>query len=352
MTVEHAKNVARQWVMEEASKAPGFYGAFYHGSINWLSEDAALPATSDTDLMIVLTDANPPRKLGKFLYREVLLEVSYLPRHQIVSPDQILGQYQMAGSFWAPNIILDPSGQLTRLQAVVSRDFAKRPWVYKRCEHARNNVLTLLQAMNESDPLHNQVTAWLFATGVTTHVLLVAGLKNPTVRRRYMATQELLTDYGLLDFYGTLLEMLGCAQMSRERVERHLDTLAEVFDVVKAVVKTPYRFAADLSDSARPIAIDGSRELIERGYHREALFWVLATHSRCQWVLRQDAPVEMQVRFSRGYHDLLADLGITSFADLQQRSEQVRTFLPRVWEVAEAIMAVNPRIEDEPDPMT
>ena len=38
--------------------------------------------------------------------------------------------------------------------------------------------------------------------------------------------------------------------------------------MAKAVVRTPYRFAADISDSARPVAIDGSRELIERGYHR------------------------------------------------------------------------------------
>jgi hypothetical protein len=61
------------------------------------------------------------------------------------------------------------------------------------------------------------VTAWLFATGVTTHVLLVAGLKNPTVRQRYVATRELLADYGRVDFYETLLELLGCAQMSRAR---------------------------------------------------------------------------------------------------------------------------------------
>ena len=89
---------------------PGFYGAFYHGSTNWLSEDAALPATSDIDLMIVLTDPNPPGNLGKFLYRDVLVEGSYLPKDQVASPDQVLGQYQMAGSFRVPSIILDPSG--------------------------------------------------------------------------------------------------------------------------------------------------------------------------------------------------------------------------------------------------
>jgi hypothetical protein len=200
--------------------------------------------------------------------------------------------------------------------------------------------------VNESAPFHDQVTAWLFATGVTTHVLLVAGLKNPTVRKRYLAVRELLAEYGHLDFYETLLELLGCAQMSGRRVEDHLAALAQVFDATKAVIQTPFFFASDLSELARPIAIDGSRELIECGYHREAIFWIVATYSRCQKVLYHDAPVAMQERFDPGYRHLLGDLGITSFADLQRRSEQVKGFLPHLWTMAEAILAANPGIED------
>ncbi len=345
MIVKHAKEVARQWVIEEVSKAPGFFGAFYHGSTNWLPDEAPFPATSDVDVMVVFADP-PPVKLGKFIYRDVMLEVSYLPRDQLQSPDLILGQSHMAGSFRRPGIISDPSGQLTKLQVAVCKDFAKRRWVYKRCEHARDKVLRNLQGLNESALFHDQVALWLFATGVTTHILLVAGLKNPTVRLRYVATRELLADYGHLDFYETLLEMLGCARMSRARVEDHLAALTAVFDVAKGVVKTPFFFASDISDIARPIAIDGSRALIERGYHREAIFWLVATYSRCQKVLYYDAPVAMRARFSPGYRRLLADLGITSFADLQQRGEQVKGFLSRLWEVTEAIMAANPGIED------
>ena len=77
------------------------------------------------------------------------------------------------------------------------------------------------------------------------------------MRRRYVATQELLAEYDHLVFYRTLLEMLGCAQMSRMCVEHHLTALTDVFDVAKAVVKTPFFFASDISDIARPIAIDG-----------------------------------------------------------------------------------------------
>jgi hypothetical protein len=344
MTVKEAKEVARQWVLEEGSKTPGFYGAFYHGSITWLPEDAALPATSDVDVMVVLSGSDSLPKREKFLYRDVLLEASYLPADSLQSPDVILGEYHMAGSFRMPSVILDPSGQLTKLQVAVSKDYAKRKWVTKRCEQARDKVLHA--GINEAAPFPDQVMAWLFPAGITTHVLLVAGLKNPTVRRRYVAVRELLAEYGHLDFYNALLELLGCAQISRACVEEHLVALTEVFDAAKAVIKTPFPFASDLSDIARPIAIEGSREMIESGYHREALFWMVATYSRCRQVLLQDTPVEMRDRFSPGYRQLLGDLGITSSADLQARLTQVKEFLPCVWEVAEASLAANSEIED------
>jgi len=346
LIVKDAKDIARQWVIEEASKMPGFYGAYCAGSANWLPDDAVLPATSDVDVWVVYTSPKPPEKLGKFIYRDVMLEVSYQPSDQLQSTDRVLGDYHMAGCFRTPSIILDPSGQLTEFQTTVSRDYAKRQWVCKRCEDAMNRIRQNLQKVSESELFHDQVACWLFAAGVTTHVLLVAGLENPTVRRRYVAARELLADYSRLDFYEDLLEMLGCARMGRMDVEHHLAALTDVFDVAKEVIKTPYRFAADISDISRPIAIDGSWELIERGYHREAIFWIVATYSRCQHVLHHDASVEMQERFSHGYRQLLGDLGITAFADLQQRSGQVDRFLPRVWEVAEAIMAANSEIEN------
>lgn len=346
MFVKHAKEVGRQWVIEVASKMPDFSGAFYHGSTNWLPDNAALSTNSDLDIMVVLANPNPPVKPGKFIYKNVLLEVSYLPLNQLQSPELVLSQSHLAGSFRVPSVILDPSGQLTELQRAVSKDYAKRQWIYKRCEHARDKVLQNLQGINEGEPFHDQVVPWLFGVGVTTHILLVAGLKNPTVRRRYVAVKELLAEYGYSDFYHTLLEMLGCDRMSKTQAEQHLTRLASVFDIAKTMVKTPFFFAADISDIARSIAIDGSRELIEGGYHREAVFWMVATYSRCQMILYHDAPDEISDKFSPGYRLLLNDLGITTFADIQQRSEQVKKLLPRIWDVAEAIIAANPEIED------
>src|SRR5262245_45939022 len=138
MLVKDAKAIARQWVIEEASAAPGFAGAFYAGSTNWLPDDALLPPSSDLDLWVVYADHTPANKLGKFIYQDVLLEVSYISLDQLQSAELILSDYHMAGSFRVPSVILDPSGQLTKLQAVVSRDYPRRHWVVRRCEDARD----------------------------------------------------------------------------------------------------------------------------------------------------------------------------------------------------------------------
>jgi hypothetical protein len=140
MRAKRAKDIARRWVIDNASQLPGFCGAFYHGSVTRLPGDAVLPPSSDLDIMVVLDDP-PPVKLGKFLYRDVLLEVSYISSDALGSPDQILGQAHVAGSFRDPSVIADPSGHLTRLQAAVSRDFCQRRWVRKRCKGAEEKAL-------------------------------------------------------------------------------------------------------------------------------------------------------------------------------------------------------------------
>ena len=129
MLVKDAKAIARQWVAGEASELPDFAGAFYHGSTNWLAADATLPANSDLDIMVVLADPDPPQKPGKFVYRDVLLEVSYLPGDQLASADLVLGRSDLAGSFRTPSTILDPTGHLATLQRAVARDYAQRRWV-------------------------------------------------------------------------------------------------------------------------------------------------------------------------------------------------------------------------------
>ena len=122
MQVNEAKAAARRWVLAEARKVPGYSGAFFHGSTNWLAGDAMLAATSDLDVMVVLDDTDVPAKPGKVMAEQVMLDVTYISRDELSSAEQILKLSHLAGSFHAPGII-DPTGQLTALQQAVAVEY-------------------------------------------------------------------------------------------------------------------------------------------------------------------------------------------------------------------------------------
>jgi hypothetical protein len=341
MLARDAKAVAGEWVRDTFAGRPGVIGAYFAGSVGWLPDDAPLPDTSDLDVSVVLSEGVPARERAKLLVGGVLLEVSYLPVDVLDSPSAVLGDYHLAGAFRAPSVILDPSGRLSELQAAVLDHFADASWVRRRCEHARDHALRQLAALDTSKPLPELSISWLFPTGVTTHVLLVAGLRNPTVRRRYAEVRRLLADYGRLPFHEDLLDLLGCAQMAREAVARHLAAMAAAFDAACAYSRTPFPFSADISGISRRIAVDGSRELVQQGLQREAMFWIAVTHSRCHVVLSADAPSQVIRGLAPAYRELLEDLGIGSAVEVRRRADVVRDSLSRVWEVAEEIMARN-----------
>jgi hypothetical protein len=330
-------------VAAKGSRSEGFLGAFLHGSINWLGKDESIAPTSDVDVILVHAGPEMPSPIGKFRHEGVLLDVSYLAADNLRSAEEVLGNSHLAGSLRGAGLIADTTGRLSELQAIVARDYARREWVIRRCEHAQSKIRTFLDSLDPARPLQDNVTSWLFGTGCTTHVLLVAGLRNPTVRSRYVAVRELLAEHGRLDVHEELLNLLGSARLKRSLVEQHLTTMTEAFDVAKSVIKTPVFFASNLSDVARLIAVDGTREMIDTGYHREGMFWIAATWSRCMTVFVADAPPELPDQFMPGFQAMLADLGIKSLADMTQRSEEVRAYLPRLMSVATEIMDASPR---------
>ncbi|MCX4883200.1 hypothetical protein [Streptomyces sp. NBC_00847] len=345
MKVGLARSAAIQWVAQHAQPDAGFRGAYFSGSTVGLPDDAELSPSSDIDIFVVTAQEDPPAKPGKLRFQDALLEVSYLPWTEIASADDVLASYHLAGSFRTDAIIDDPTGDLHKLHAHISRHFAARPWVRRRCQDARQRIETRLAAIDTSAPFHEQVISWLFPTGVTCHVLLVAALRNPTVRLRYLAAREVLTDYGHLSLYPELLNLLGCSHLPAQRVQHHLRELATTFDATVQVAKTPFFFSSDITPTARPIAIDGSQRLIDSGDHHEAVFWIIATFARCHTILAADAP-QLHAALAPAFQAAVTDLGISSTRELIHRAEEVTRFLPRLWQTTEDILRSNPNITE------
>ncbi|MBB6734575.1 hypothetical protein [Cohnella zeiphila] len=341
MRVGDARKAAAAWVAEHEGRVEGFEGAYISGSTVGMPDDAMLAPASDVDIVVVLSGPEPPVRLGKFRYRDALLEVTYLSWSQLSSPEKVLSSYYLAGGFRTDTILADPSGRLRELQAEVSPHFAEPAWVRRRLENVRQRIEDGLRSLDPSAPWHGQVMGWLFPTGVTAHLPLVAALRNPTVRLRYVAAKDVLREYGREDLYPELLGRLGCADLSPQRVEAHVDGLARTFDAAAAAAKTPFFFSSDITAAARPIAIDGSRELIRAGLHREAMFWIVATFARCHYLLAADAP-ELEASLAPAFRAAVADLGIASSGDMARRAQDTLSFLPKLWSAAEEIAAANP----------
>ncbi|WP_405902487.1 hypothetical protein OG696_07655 [Streptomyces sp. NBC_00656] len=344
MRVGTARAAAVRWVAAHARPAPGYRGAYFSGSTVGRPDDAELPPSSDVDVVVVTEEDEPPAKPGKLRYDGALLEITYVPWAELRDPGAVLSSYHLAGSFRTDTVIDDPTGGLRALYAAVAPRFAQRSQVRRRCLDARRRVVDRLATFDASAPFHEQVPAWMFPAGVTTHVLLVAALRNPTVRLRYRAARDVLTAYGQPDLYRKLLALLGCADVSERAVRHHVGELTRTFDATVPVARTPFFFSSDLTGQARPIAVDGSLELIDRGEHREAVFWIVATLARCHAVLAVDAPALHRARLP-AFEAAVAELtGITCTADLLDRRSAVLGFLPLLDAATEAVLAANPDI--------
>ena len=338
MLVGEAKLAAEEWVLREGTSLPGMVGAFLAGSVTTMADGARLPPSSDVDITVVL-QKSPGRKLGKFRYMGALLEVTYEAPDRFRSAEAVLGDPHLAGGVQAMQIMADATGMLGRLQRSVAREYACGRWVRRRLQTALETAEARLQPQSSAASLHDRVTAWLFGTSMTALILLVAGRRAPTVRRRYVEVRKLLAEQGRQAFYEELLGLLGCSDWNRRQAERHMDAVERAFDCAKCMPKGDFAFAADISDAGRPVAVEGSRALIGQGNHREAVYWMVATYSRCQWIFNFNGRSASESQFQQDYLSMLTDLGVASGADLEGRRRQALAFLPRVMEMAEAVTA-------------
>ena len=345
ITMKEARSAAADWVMHEGRGYDGYVGAYFTGSTVALPEDVDLPLGSDVDINLITRSPINGLKLGKFEHLGALLEVTYMPWQRISPAETVLSDYHLAGGFRLDTVIDDPTGDLRSLQRQVAPEFAREAWVLRRLENVQRNIRSGLQGIDAAAPWPDQVTSWLFPTGVTTHLLLVAALQNPTVRVRYLRARRVLSEYGRLDSYPELLRVLGVHDISPERAEFHVHNLARSFDAAASAAVTPFFFSSDITQLARPIAIDSSLEMIGRGDHREAMFWIVATFARCHKILAIDAPDAARGDLAEGFAAVLADLGIASTQDLLDRAQKTLAFLPAVSETAAEILAANPDVK-------
>ena len=342
MKAGEARRFAAEWVTETASRTPGFEGAFLHGSINEMPDDAPFPATSDVDVGVVVTDSDPLPRIGKTRYRDLLVEGAVIAASRVRTAEQVLADASLAHSFRVDSVIADPTGHLGPLQREVAEHFAERAWVLSRCRSVERNCLRYVGGVEAVTAFSTRALCFLFAAGNLAHVVLVAALRNPTVRRRYAVARDVLAAAGLPETHERLLEILGCARMTEHRVEAHLSRMTRSFDRAAALRQSEFPFGSDVSPLARDVAVDGSRDLIARGLHREAVFWIGVTFARCLEILQADAPVGDAAETESALRELMEDLDAGDPERMRERAAEVGRALPSLLALARDRIA--PRI--------
>ncbi|MGD6817743.1 hypothetical protein ACQCVE_11825 [Metabacillus sp. 113a] len=169
MRVGEARRKAADWVQQHPGEKPWFKVAYITGSTASLHEWEELPEFSDIDVMVASDDKTERPKLGKFYYKGVLLEITYLPWHLFKTAETILSSYHLAHGFKTDTIIADPTGHLRRLQRTVSAKFTERGEVRKRCSNAMDRITSGLICADSEASWPDAVTSWLFSCTRDSH---------------------------------------------------------------------------------------------------------------------------------------------------------------------------------------
>ncbi|GEM_PF-4037922 len=346
MNVKDAKVIMKEWVDTHAQTNDDFRGAFYIGSINWMEDEYEIPPSSDVDIKIVLDGGKPELGLNTFRYRDVLVDITYVGSEELGTAEDILQDFALACHFSTDCIISDPTGKLRQLQYTVSQQYAKRDWVIKRCELARNKSVNFLNLMDNASTLHEKLLLLTPTVGNLSHMLLTANLKDPPVTKCFMASQRTLKTYNNLELHELILDAMGIKNLSNTLIDQLYKTCINIFDVAVNYVETPSMFSQKIQVEARDNTLGTIQTQIDQGYPRESMMWVSVVHSTCQIVFINDAPHEVAAKHMPAFENLLDALSLSTVDAFQRKSEQIKDLTPKVWAMCETIMDENPQITD------
>jgi hypothetical protein len=96
----------------------------------------------------------------------------------------------------------------------------------------------------------------------------------------------------------------------------------------------------------RPYFIDSCREMIENGYHREALVWTTPCLCSAIDIILTDGPEEDKPHFAACRDEFLHTIGFTTPEASKRKLGLAMSLHDRVFALADEIIATHPNIRD------
>jgi hypothetical protein len=337
MYVHEAISYTREWIEENARQMPGFVGAHLMGGVLAMPKHALFPLASDLDFNIVCEDVGESRTYD-VAYKGLILEYSVVDAGQYRAADQVLANPELACNLATDGILADPRGLLAPLHQEVAAQYACRRWVRARCEYEKRVVLQALDGLSHTSAPHEAPWPTLNAALFCSGLLAEASLRPPTHRRSLVLLRDVLGMHGRADLHEALLRLIGFADMTQPRVAGYLDDCAAAFDRASAVTRTPVPFQYKFQPHVHPYIVDGAREMIEQGNHREAMFWIAGFLTFANTAIQADAPAEDRQIFQSKVDRLIDDMGFRTMADIQARAAAARDLAEAIFELADTLI--------------
>ncbi len=331
MKVGEAREIGREWVREHLHEMPELWGVMFNGSTVWMPEDAELGPYSDVDIAhIQKNDSDKGMRVRKIPYQGVVLETGTCSGSFLETPEAALTDFLVSISLLGPSIIYDPLGKLAEVQKVVVESYAKPEWAWRRCQKLATEIRTThIPWLTSPEHPEDRVIALAWVVAEPQFIPLIACVKPLTTRKIGVLFTEMMSTLGRQDLGELRFELLGSARMSKSEVEALLSEATPAYDRAVAVWRTPTLCDNDLWSVARTHVIGGARDMIDRGYHREAIFWISYLYWLAHSALRTDAREEYEAVYRKPYERFTESIGIGSAKAVEEKARLAERLLDR-----------------------
>lgn len=355
MLAGEAIELAKRWVEEEGSKTSGFCGAHLLGSLNFMEQEAEFPEYIDVDLALVIDREAPQngvslpyrgllRENQELSYQGMIFEIVHLSKNLYSSIEEILSNPTLAHDFARGIILVDPDGLLTDLKETITLEYPRRQWVLVRCADQKMLVLGSIEKLSEAKTSMEAAFLMAWIGKYLASLVAISFLRPVTHRRSLVVMRELLSQEDNLMLYENFLGVLGYAHLTKMQVESYLQFYSEALDLALRVKRSPIPFGFKLEPHVRRYLIDGSREMIEEGYYREAMFWIFIGIFVSNLAVQADAADEDKLHFGSEFMSILRELKFETMEDCETRLGEIKELSEEVFRAVESFIDGNPEI--------
>ena len=292
-----------------------------------------MPDSSDVDVHIVQRGRGawaPAEEVGGLLLQctvqnIALSSVEAVLRHPFEAEPLLFGA-----------ILADPRSALAATRARAAADFGHPQWVRARCEGAIASAHEWFDRVRPDDASGSDAAVPLFAWGVSSLAacLAVSRRREPAGRKCLLMAREVLQEAGRPDLQDALLGLLGVDGFTGEQARRYHAESMRLFDAALQVHHTFVPCDNLLRPFCRANLRAGGEELLEAGFHREAMWRVQRTYFPVCQVLIADAPEDERPRYRRMWDAFRNDIGLATAAQVRDRLAAARSLAGEIRTVA------------------